>query len=193
MRAFSSELKITEPNLPKTVSPFQIIIYNSPWERLGNRAPITVHTGMPSVNPILISLSSSELTQVSSIDRVSVMNKISVGRLLDSLDSIYKDVNVALCDARKKSTDCHYARTHVKPYQSTFGDYFPVARTGGPRTKMLSNWLASRRTVIVPSEFTVQVEHLVTEAIDVVHVCRINLYTDELVGITADMNSLAEF
>lgn len=46
MRAFSAECKIPKAKWPSTVPAIQIITNNSPSRLLGNRAPITVHTGM---------------------------------------------------------------------------------------------------------------------------------------------------
>lgn len=56
MRAFSSEFKIPEANCPNTVPVIQSIIKNTISRRLGNRAPVTVHTGMGPVNPLNIAL-----------------------------------------------------------------------------------------------------------------------------------------
>ena len=58
MHAFMSEFKVTETDWPSTVPAIQSIINNSPSRRLNNKAPITVHTGMHSGNPLNLSLNS---------------------------------------------------------------------------------------------------------------------------------------
>ena len=56
-RAICSEFNVEETDWTKSVSAVQSIINNSPSRRLGNRAPITVHTGMDPVNPLHLALS----------------------------------------------------------------------------------------------------------------------------------------
>lgn len=58
MRAFSTKFKIHESDCPSTVPSIQNIINNTLSRRLGNKAPITVHTGMKSGNPQNLALHS---------------------------------------------------------------------------------------------------------------------------------------
>ncbi len=43
------------------------------------------------------------------------------------------------------------------------------------------------------SDFTVEIEHLLTSTTDAVHVCRVRPYTDASVGTPAQMQEYAEF
>ncbi len=79
------------------------------------------------------------------------------------------------------------------PTSLPWGDYVVVARTQGPRTKMSTNWIGPRRVSRIVSDFTVELEHLLTGTTAVVHVCRIKPYADASVGTQAQMKEVAEF
>ncbi len=87
----------------------------------------------------------------------------------------------------------HNAKTHVVPYKPTVEDYVAVARTHGPRTKMSTNWVGPRRISLFLSDFTVEIELLLTSTTVVVHVCRVKPYADASVGTPAQMQEVAEF
>ncbi len=68
-----------------------------------------------------------------------------------------------------------------------------MARTQGPRTKMSTNWIGLRRVSRILSDFSVELEHLLTGTTAVIHVCCIKPYADASVGTRAQMNEAAEF
>ncbi len=118
---------------------------NSPSCRLRGRAPITVHTGMPSGNAVTVALSGSKIRNVRSIDQARLQQKMNVDALLETLDQMHKDVDSSLSMSRKQAVERHNAKTHVVPYKATVGDYVVVARTQGPLPKMSTNWIGPRR------------------------------------------------
>jgi len=193
MRAFSAEFKIPEAEWPSTIPAIQSIINNTPSRRLGNRSPITVHTGMEPGNPLNLALSAISYVDSTSIDDVRALQALKIEELQNALDDMHKSVNVVLSDSRKKSISRHNARTGVYPCNLVVGDYVIVARTRGPRTKMSANWVGPRRIIEALSDFTFKVQHLVTEETDVVHVSRIKPYADALVGTAAQMADIADF
>ncbi len=93
--------------------------------------------------------------------------------LLDTLDQMHKDVDSSLSTPRKQAVERHNAKTHVVLYKPIVEDYVVVVRTQGPRTKMSTNWIGPRRVSRILSDFTVELEHLLTGTTAVVHVCRI--------------------
>ncbi len=62
-----------------------------------------------------------------------------------------------------------------------------------PAPKMSTNWVGPRRISRILSDFTVEIEHLLTTATAVVHVCRVKPYADASVGTPAQMQEVAEF
>ncbi len=104
-----------------------------------------------------------------------------------------KDVDQTPWASRKSAVERHNAKTHVVTYKPTVGDYVFVARTHGPRTKMSNNWVGPHRISRILSDFTVEIEHLLTSATAVAHVCRVKPYVDALVGTPAQMQEVAEF
>ncbi len=58
---------------------------------------------------------------------------------------------------------------------------------------MSTHWVGPRRISRILSDFTVEIEHLLTNATAVVHVCRVKSYADTSVGTPAEMQEVAEF
>ncbi len=167
MHAFNMETRTPEADWPTTVQAIQSIINNSPSRRLGGRAPITFHTGMPPGDPLTVALSGSKTRNVQSIDQARLQQKMNVDALLKTLDQMHKDVHSSLSTSPKQAVERHNAKSHVVPYKPTVGDYVVVARTQGPRTKMSTNWIGPRRVSRILSDFTVELEHLLPR-----HHCR---------------------
>ncbi len=105
---------------------------------------------------------------------------MNVDALLEILDQMHKDVDSSLFTSRKQAVERPNSKTHVVPYKPTVGDYVVVARMQGPPTKMSAN-----RVSRIFSDFSVQLEHLLTCSTAVVHVCRIKPYADASVRTKA--------
>ncbi len=148
---------------------------------------------MPSGNPLTVALTDCNIQDVETTDQARLLQKLNINKLLESLDKMHKDVDTTLSATRKMAVERHNAKTHVVPYKPTAGDYVVVARTHGPRTKMSTNWVGPRRISRILSDFTVEIEHLLTNATAVVHVCRVKPYADASVGTAAEMQEVAEF
>ncbi len=58
---------------------------------------------------------------------------------------------------------------------------------------MSTNWIGPRRVSRILSDFTVELEHLLTGDTAVVHVCRVNPYADGSVRTKAQMKEVADF
>ncbi len=58
---------------------------------------------------------------------------------------------------------------------------------------MSTNWLGPRRISRILSDFTVEIEHLLTSATAFVHVFRVKPYANASVGTPAQMQEVAEF
>ena len=193
MRAFSAEFQIPESDWPKTVPAIQSIINNTPARRLGNRSPITVHTGMEPGNPLYLALNRMNIQDVSSVDKARILQALRIEELQKYLDDMHKSVNNALSESRKKAIERHNAKTGVRPCNPIVGDYVVVARTKGPRTKMSANWVGPRRVIQILSDFIVRVEHLLTKDTEDIHVSRIRHYADAPVGTEVEMKKIADF
>ncbi len=93
MHAFNSEILTPEADWPKSVPVIQSIIKNSPSRRLCGRAPIAVHTGMPSGNSLAVALTDCNTEGVESIGQARLQQKLSTDELLESLDRMHEDVD----------------------------------------------------------------------------------------------------
>jgi len=192
MRAFNTEMKKAEVDWPTSVSAIQSIINNSPSRRLGNRAPITVHTGMESGNPLSLALSEVKIRKTRSMDEARILQELNITAAQEALDNIHKEVEGSLSASRKQAVERHNSKTHITPYKPFVGDYVVVARFLGPHTKMSTQWVGPRRITQILSDFTVEVEHLLQGSKKIFHVCRIRPYADSLVGTPVQMKDVAE-
>ena len=192
IRALSAEFEVPEADWTTTVPAIQSIINNSPTRRLGNRAPITVHTGMEAGNPLQLALVSIGYKDIDSVDEARAIQKLSIDKFQCALDKMHKEVDDTLSSERKKAIQRHNSKTHVRPCNISVGDYVVIARYHGPRTKMSANWVGPRRVVQALSDFTFKVKHLISQDTEVVHISRIKPYADSLIGTKVQMEKLAE-
>ena len=131
------------------------------------------------------------MRSVQYINKAQLIKNLNIKSPLNSLDKMHKNVGDSLAVNRRKAVERHNAKTHVVPYRPIVGDYVVVARTQGPRTKMSNNWVGPRRVSRILSDFTVEVEHLLTDTKAIIHICRIKPYADSLVGTPVQMKEVA--
>ena len=193
LHSLSTELRVPETEWPTVVPALQSIINNSPSRRLSGMSPIKVQTGMNPGNPLSIALTVAESTGVQSLDEARLMQTLSITDLQNSMDSMHRYVAPILDATRLAAVERHNRKTHMRPYNPTRGDFVVVTRMHGPRTKMSANWVGPRRITDILSDFTVEVEHLLSQKKEIVHICRVKHYCDADVGNIVAMRELAEF
>ncbi len=119
---------------PTPYTPLQSITNNSPSRRLGGHAPITVHTGMSSGNPLTLALVQGNVRNVEWINQANLQQKLSTCELLESLVKMHKDVDQTLSASRKSVIERLNAETQVILSKLTVGDYVVPIRTLRPGT-----------------------------------------------------------
>lgn len=134
-----------------------------------------------------------EIRDADTINQVQTLQNLQVDDMLKSLDLMHKEVAGTLSDSRTQAVNRHNRKTHVRSCNPSVGDYVVLARTSGPRTKMSANWVGPRRVSKVLSDFTVEIEHLLTGETLTVHVSRIKMYADNLVGMPASLEDVATY
>ncbi len=98
---------------------------------------------------------------------------MNIEKLLESMDKMLKDVGETSPLPVKRVLS---AITQRRMW--FLRDYVVVAQTHGPRPTISSNWLGPRRISRFLSDFTVKIEHLLSSATDVGHVCCVKPYAD---------------
>lgn len=106
---------------------------------------------------------------------------------------MHKSVNESLYASRTQAVSRHNAKTHVRPLIPIVKNYAIVARARGPRTKMSCNWVAPRGITQILLDFTIKVEHLLTEHKEILHVSQVKPYADSSVGTPVEMRDTADF
>lgn len=186
-------MKVPETEWPATVAAVPSLIKYSPSRRLGGRAPIIVHTGMDCGNPLSVDLTVSESRGVSNLDEARLIQELNIDSLFSSLDEMHRDVFVQLDATRLGAIERHNRKTHIVPYNPCTGDFVVIARMHGPRTKISANWLDPRRITHVHSDFILDVEYLLANKTEIVHISRVKPYLDSDVGNRVAPQEVAEF
>lgn len=75
---------------------------------------------------------------------------------------MHREVATRLDEARTSGIENHNYNTHVMSYNPSLGDFVVVERMHGSRTMMSASWVGPRRITKIQSDFTVEVEHLMT-------------------------------
>ncbi len=78
MHAFNSAALTPEADWPNAVTAIQSVVNNSPSRRLGGRAPITAHTGMPSGNPLTVALTNCTIQGVENTDQERILQRLNI-------------------------------------------------------------------------------------------------------------------
>lgn len=116
-----------------------------------------------------------------------------MGELHQPLNEMHKEVNQTLTAERHLAVERQNCKMHVRPYKPTKGDYVVVVRMYGPRTKVSANWFVPRRISQILSDFIVEVEHLLSDKKEVVHICCVKQCFDANLGSRFALKEIAEF
>lgn len=88
----SVEVMIPETERPSVVPSIQSVINNSPFGRLDERDPITVHTRMPSDYALFIALTVAQSGGVLTINEAELIRKLEIIELSEALEQTLRDL-----------------------------------------------------------------------------------------------------
>jgi len=118
----------------------QSILNHSKRPSLGNRAPVTVFTGLPPDNPLRTMLPPQFPEQTCSLDFIQAQKVVKVDQLAAALENIHRDVATRRTRKREEAVAMHNAKTHVRSVNFELGDYVLVARQASKGHKLHVRW-----------------------------------------------------
>ena len=152
-RALLSEFRMFPTQWPHVLPLVQSMLNHTPRGSLGNRAPVTVFSGLPADNPLrLIVL--PDRTQHTSFQAGRALKLMNTERLLKVLDEIHKDVSERRPKHRDAAIRQHNEKTGVKHANFMVGDFVLMARTDPMAgSKLKVKWVGPQRVSCIESEW----------------------------------------
>lgn len=103
-----------------------------------------------------------------------------------------RSVHVILANNREQTVMTHSLRTHVQPFKPPIANYVLFDSVPRPRTNLSSNWVRPRSFTKILSDYSVEVNHMLSGTTIVRHGSRICLYDDFLISSVATMKKIAQ-
>jgi Integrase core domain/Integrase zinc binding domain/Chromo (CHRromatin Organisation MOdifier) domain len=183
-RAPLSEFRMSSLDWPQILPVLQSILNHSVRSSLGDRAPITVFTGLPADNP-LRTLVPSGTTQEKSLEYVRARRLVHISDMEQSLTNMHRQVSALRTRRRSDAVTRHNEKTHVQPANFIVGDYVLVAqRLQNEGHKLRVRWRGPRKVIRICSEYIYEVLDLLTTHQSVVHANRLKFYADSQLDVT---------
>lgn len=182
-RALLSEWRMPPTQWPSIVNCMQLIINQSPLERLGQdhgastwRTPLQVFTGR---EPRLMLVRPEPISELSRHEPMEVAKAREVAKLQllhTAMNDMHRTVAVGNEKRRTQAQRRHNALTRVTPVNFAIGDYVMVRSTRGRQHKLSSRWVGPMRIVEARSDLVYEVENLTRTRNETVHAQRMLHY-----------------
>lgn len=187
VRAILSELQLPQSCWPSIFPIVQYALNNSIAERLGNKCPLTVFSGLPQDTP-LRSITHSDLGSVvlCSIAEVNQSRMDHIQRLQSTLVSMHKEVSSISDKKRKSAVNSHNRKTNIRAINFSEGDFVSKGTLQRERRRKPSlRWLGPLRVIECKSDYIFLVEDLITGERQEIHGRRLKVFRNKSFEITA--------
>lgn len=176
-----------EHEWPAVLPIVQSVLENTVRASLGNRAPITVFSGLPADNPLrLIILPTTAKTKL--LNEVRALRLMNTTSLQESLDQIHTDVAERRSKKRKAAIKIHNSKTNVPEINFSVGDFVLVAkRVRKDGHKLQVQCLGPQRVIRVESDWVFEVQDLMNGRTSLVHANRLKFYADSKLNVTDEL------
>ena len=186
-RSLLSEFRMREDEWPEVVPLIQSILNHSKRPTLGDRAPITVFTGLPADNP-LRTLFQQRSFKAKDIEFVDAQRIANTERLIRTLSYMHKEVRERRTKKRLDAIKRHNANTCVQEVNFNVGDFVLVAkREKDDGHKLRVTWQGPRRIIRAVSELVFECEDLISGSRSLIHANRLKRYSDRSLNITEEL------
>ena len=177
MRALLSEFRMTPREWPKLVPLVESSINHTITLHLGNRAPVTVFTGLAASGPLdAVYVPSNKITKSGILSKRLHPTKIReiTDKLNRSLVKLHKEVTQSKQTSREKSSKSELSLPNFEK-----GEFVLVAKVVGKlRDKLTALWQGPMRIKECLTPWVYEVENLVTHNVRKVHIQRMKFYAE---------------
>lgn len=165
----------------------QSILNHSFRPTLGNRAPITAFSGLPSDNPLRTLMSDTSAEPVT-IDFIRAQQLIKIDRLAGKLDKMHRDVAQRKTKHRQAAIERHNKRTHVRATNFQVGDFVLVAkRSQKDGHKLRVTWTRPRRVTRAVSDLIFECQDLIANVHNLFHANKLKFYADSCLDVSEEL------
>ena len=154
---------------------------------LGNRAPITIFTGLPAENP-LRTLLPLIVPVPASIDFIRAQCIMRRNVLIQFLENIHRKTRLRRSNAREAAVKRHNDKTHERPVDFEVGDYVLRAQkeeSKGHKLRII--WRGPQRITRAVSHLIFQCEDLISNSFSLLHGSRLKFYTDAQLDVSEEL------
>ena len=172
LRAICAEARLDHGQWPSLLPIVASVINHSPSTVLDGLAPVTVHCGLPAINPVAVAFLPTE-RELRPVDIGSVNFKLHVKQLQEQLAA--SGQRVRDLPARRRA-----AQPGETPVDFEVGSYVLVAQRGEKqrRDKLAVKWRGPARVTAFVGPLVAKVEDLVTGEVSEVHCQHLKRYAD---------------
>lgn len=159
-RALLSEFLLKPNEWPRVLCIVQSILNHSKRRSLGDRAPVTVFTGLLADNP-LRTLLPEGVPEDRELTLVKAQQKINSDKLIEAMDGMHREVNKTRTRNRQRAIEKNNESNRVHAAQFDVGDFVLVARKEATEgSKLRLKWIGPRRVTRALSEHSYEVQNI---------------------------------
>ena len=161
-RAMLSEYQLPFTSWPSIIPVVQSALNISILERLGNRCPLTVFTGLPQDNPLFSNTRKvGETLEVHSLEEIRLTQRQNIRATITAPENMHKDVATRTDKRRKAAVESHNRKTNVRPINFEEGDFVLRGLIQHKRTRKLSlKWVGPFWILECRSDYILLFENL---------------------------------
>ena len=185
LRAICAESKLDHGQWPSVLPLVASVINHSPSTALDGLAPVTVHCGLPAINPVSVVFLPTE-RELRPVDISTVDFKAHVQRLQSQLWDSHERVRAQPGRKRKPQPG-------EQPVDFDIGSYVLLAQRGDKqrRDKLAVRWRGPARVIDFVGPLVAKVEDLVTGETSEVHCSHLKRYADRDLVVSKQLVSFA--
>lgn len=194
-RALLSEYHLPMRAWVSVIPIVQSALNNAKIRRLGNRAPVTVFTGLEPQTPLsLIKRGDSTTPEWVGIQNVAEKQRKSVESFVGAIDDMHKDVRSRADAARRSRRKSHDRRKGVNACNFDIGDFVlrGAVRKGTGR-KMAIHWNGTHRVMRILSDHLYELENLISGKRETVHGSRIQFFRNSELEVGQDLRNYLRY
>jgi len=193
MRSLLLEYRLNPNNWVSLIPIVQRVINHTRSQRLNNKAPITVFTGLEADSPldIIIQKDNKKFITLTTYDQLKENIIKSIDKMKISMDEMHKDVQLSKEEKRKAAERYLNNKSRPPPPNFIVGDYVLALRH--VRSKLQNRWTGPYKIIEQVSSWVYKIKNMIDQTEKEVHVDHLRFYKDSKFEMTPSMKEQMAF
>lgn len=158
-------------------------------DRLGERCPLTVFTGLPRDSPLVpVKRKVGDFVKIHSIEKIRLAQTFVVDKVASAMEDMRKDVQQRSSKKRQKAVESHKRKTNIRPIIFMTRDFVlrgVLARERGKKPSL--RWRGPLSVVECLSVYVFRIEDLLSGKREDAHGRRLKLFSNSDFNVTEEM------